>query len=219
MAVWANRIAVARVRCPAVDPGQGRAPGPPLDHHGGLQIAMVAAAARAATDALPWRTARARPLVWARQRFPAAPAQRNQPAACAARVSRRAATVRPARPGLPPARSPTPPDPSTQALAAGRRHGRSRQIPLQLSDDANVGRSQVSTTRTRTRPARSYLRLVHFPRRPNTSDSVDIRLPRGRSSRGSVARVAAAWSARKVTGDVAMKSTARLRFDRRQVLR
>ena len=128
MAGGADRIAAARGTCPAVDSDQGRAAGHRLDPHGGLQVAMVVAAARAATDALLWRTAGARPRVWARQRFPAAPAERNQPAACAAPASRRGATVRPARPALCPARRPTPPDPSTQALAAGRRHGRSLQI-------------------------------------------------------------------------------------------
>jgi hypothetical protein len=130
MAGGADRAVAARGSCPAIDSGQGRAAGHRLDPHGhgGLQVAMVVAAARATTDALLWRTAGGRPRVWALQRFPAAPAERNQPAACAAPASRRGATVRPARPALSPARRPTPPDPPTQALAAGRRHGRSLQI-------------------------------------------------------------------------------------------
>jgi hypothetical protein len=47
MAVGADPLAV-RGSCPAVDPGQGRAADPPLDPDGGLQVAMVVAAARAA---------------------------------------------------------------------------------------------------------------------------------------------------------------------------
>jgi hypothetical protein len=47
--------------------------GPPLDSDGGLQVGMVLAAARVATNAVPWRTAGGRPRVWARQRGPTPP--------------------------------------------------------------------------------------------------------------------------------------------------
>jgi hypothetical protein len=39
---------------------------------------------------------------------------------------------------------------------------------LQLSDDANVGRSQYQPSRTRTRLAWAYLRVVHFCEAANT---------------------------------------------------
>jgi hypothetical protein len=172
VAVGADPPAV-RGSCPAVDPGQGRAAGPPLDPDGGLQVAMVVAAARAATNAVPWRTAGARPRVWARRRFPAALVERNPSEACAAPPGRRGATVRPARAPLSPGRGPTPPDPTTQAVAARRRRGRSLHISPPAVERRECRPLSSINLRTRTRLATACLRLSTFRRghtfRPPTS--------------------------------------------------
>src|SRR6476660_502192 len=52
------------------------------------------------------------------------------------------------------------------------------KVLLQLSDDANVGRSQVSTMPARTRLTWAYPRLVHFSEAKNTNDGAHVRLLR-----------------------------------------
>ena len=129
MAGGADRNAAARGSCPAIDSGQRRAAGHRLDPHG-----------------------RAVRLRWWRRRLGRQPMRScgerlglvRGCGLCRAflRLRRNEINRRPARrrrvggrrrfgrpePALSPARRPTPPDPPTQALAAGRRHGRSLQI-------------------------------------------------------------------------------------------